>query len=425
MTAQKAFALAGLMVLAAAPGALAQSDDAVAKFYKDKQIRLIVSSEPGGGYDNYGRMFAKHMPRFIPGNPAMIVQNMPGGGGLTAANYIYNVAPKDGTVLGQVQRNVPFVAIQGQPGPQFDPTKFNWIGSMNNEVNVCVAWHTSKVKTIQDAMKMELIVGGSGPNDTEQTPAVLNNVLGTKFKIISGYPSSSAVTLAVERGEVEGICSSYSSLATRNAAWFKEKKVSILVQNSGKKHPDLPNVPLSSELAKSKEDRQLLELNDARLVVGRPFLAGPGVPVDRIKALRKAFDDMVKDKEFLADVEKAKMELAAVGGDEVQALIERVAATPKAIIDRLTEAQVYKGELVTAKVEAKATTGTIADLPNDARQIVLKLDGGKTFTAKVSGSRTKIKVAGKDGQRGDLKVGMSCGVAAPADGEEASSIECK
>jgi tripartite-type tricarboxylate transporter receptor subunit TctC len=418
-----ALALAGVLVLATAPCALAQ--DSVAKFYKDKQIRVIVSSEPGGGYDNYGRMFAKHMPRFIPGNPTMIVQNMPGGGGLTAANFIYNVAPKDGTVIGQVQRNVPFVAIQGQPGPQFDPTKFNWIGSMNNEVNVCVASTTTKVKTIQDAMKTQVIVGGSGPNDTEQTPAVLNNVLGTKFKIISGYPSSSAVTLAVERGEVEGICSSYSSLATRNAAWFKEKKVNVLVQNSGKKHPDLPNVPLSSELAKGKEDRQLLELNDARLVVGRPFLAGPGVPEDRVKALRKAFDAMIKDKEFLADVEKAKMELAAVGGDEVQELIERVAATPKAIIDRLNDAQVYKGEKAMAKVEAEQTKGTIADLPNDARKIVLKLDGGKTFTAGVSGSRTKIKVAGKDAARDALKVGMACAVAAPADGQEASSIDCK
>jgi tripartite-type tricarboxylate transporter receptor subunit TctC len=415
--------LAAGLVLATTPCALAQ--DSVAKFYKDKTIRVIVSSEPGGGYDNYGRMFAKHMPRFIPGNPTMIVQNMPGGGGLTAANYIYNVAPKDGTVIGQVQRNVPFVAIQGQPGPQFDPTKFNWIGSMNNEVNTCVALVSTNVKTIEEAKQKIVIMGGSGPNDTEQTPAVLNNVLGTKFKIISGYPSSSAVTLAVERGEVDGICSSYSSLITRNGSWFKEKKVNVLVQNSGKKHPDLAKVPLSSELAKNKEDRQLLELNDARLVVGRPFLAGPGVPEDRIKALRKAFDDMVKDKEFLADVEKAKMELAAVGGDEVQELIERVAATPKAIIDRLNDAQVYKGERLMAKVEEAGTKGTIADLPDGARKIVLKLDGGKTFTAGVSGSRTKIKIDGKDGAREALKVGMACAVAAAGDGQEASSIDCK
>ena len=425
MKKQQALALAGGLALAMAPCAMAQSDSSVAKFYKDKQIRLIVSSEPGGGYDNYGRMFAKHMSKHIPGNPTIIVQNMPGGGGLTASNYIYNVAPKDGTVLGQVQRNVPFVAIQGQPGPQFDPTKFNWIASMNNEVNVCVASTTTKVKTIQDAMKTQVIVGGSGPNDTEQTPAVLNNVIGTKFKIISGYPSSSAVTLAVERGEVEGVCSSYSSLATRNAAWFKDKKVSVLVQNTGKKHPDLANVPLASELATNKEDRQLLELNDARLVIGRPFLAPPGVPAERIKALRDAFDAMVKDKEFLADVEKVKMELAPVGGDEVQELIVRVAATPKAIIDRLNDAQVYKGERGMAKVEVDQTKGTIADLPNDARKVVLKLDGGKTFTAGVSGSRTKIKVAGKDAARDALKVGMACAVAAPADGQEASSIDCK
>ncbi len=423
MRKHEAFALAGVLALATAPCAFAQ--DSVAKFYKDKTIRVIVSSEPGGGYDNYGRMFAKHMPRFIPGNPTMIVQNMPGGGGLTAANFIYNVAPKDGTVIGQVQRNVPFVAIQGQPGPQFDPTKFNWIGSMNNEVNACVALTSTNVKTVEEAKKKVVIMGGSGPNDTEQTPAVLNNVLGTKFKIISGYPSSSAVTLAVERGEVEGICSSYSSLITRNGAWFKEKKVNVLVQNSGKKHADMPNVPLSSELATNKEDRQLLELNDARLVVGRPFLAAPDVPADRIKALRKAFDDMVKDKEFLADVEKVKMELAPVGGDEVQELIVRVAATPKAVIDRLNDAQVYKGEKVMAKVEGNATKGKVADLPDGARKIVLQLDGGKTFTAGVSGSRTKLKVAGKDAKRDDLKAGMTCAVEAPGDGQEASSIDCQ
>jgi tripartite-type tricarboxylate transporter receptor subunit TctC len=327
----------------------AGAQPSVEQFYKGKQIRLIVSSEPGGGYDNYARLVARHLGNHIPGNPSVIVQNMPGAGGLNAANNIYNIAPKDGTVIGHVQRNVPFVAIQGLPGPRFDPTKFNWLSSLNNEVNVCVAWHTAKVKSVKDALTHELIVGGSGPNDTEVTPAVLNNILGTKFKIISGYPSSSAVTLAMERGEVEGLCSSYSSIENRNRNWITEKKINFLLQNSTQKHPDLPNVPLAMEFAKSDEDRQLMELNDARLIMGRPFMAPPEVPEDRVKALRAAFSAMVKDAGFMEDAQKQSMEITPVGGDEIQALLERVAKTPKNVIERLNDAQIYKGERGRAK----------------------------------------------------------------------------
>ena len=319
------------------------------QFYKNKQIRLIVSSEPGGGYDNYARLVARHLGNHIPGDPSVIVQNMPGAGGLTAANNIYNIAAKDGTVIGHVQRNVPFMAIQGQQGPRFDPTKFNWLGSLNNEVNVCVSWHTSKVKTVQDALKTELVVGGSGPNDTEVTPALLNNILGTRFKIISGYPSSSAVTLAMERGEVEGLCSSYSSIENRNAHWLRENKINFLVQNSVRKHPDLPNVPLALEFAKSEEDRQLIELNDARLIMGRPFMAPPEVPQDRVKALRAAFSAMAKDPNFVADAKNLNLELTPVDGDDVQALLDRVAKTPKHVIERMNDAQIYKGERGRAK----------------------------------------------------------------------------
>jgi tripartite-type tricarboxylate transporter receptor subunit TctC len=312
----------------------AGAQTSVEQFYKGKQIRLIVSSEPGGGYDNYARLVARHLGNHIPGNPSVIVQNMPGAGGVNAANNIYNIAPKDGTVIGHVQRNVPFIAIQGVQGPRFDPTKFNWLSSLNNEVNVCVSWHTSKVKTVEDALKHELIVGGSGPNDTEVTPAVLNNILGTKFKIISGYPSSSAVTLAMERGEVEGLCSSYSSIENRNRNWITEKKVNFLVQNSTKKHPDLPNVPLVTDLAKTEEQKQILRLVFARQVMGRPFTAPPGVPAERVAILRKAFMDTMKDPAFLAEANKADLEVTPVSGEEIQKLVEEVYQTPKDIAER-------------------------------------------------------------------------------------------
>ena len=341
-----------LMGLALAAGVLAAAPagaQSVEQFYKGKQVRLIVSSEPGGGYDNYARLVARHLGNHIPGNPGVIVQNMPGAGGVNAANNLYNVAPKDGTVIGHVQRNVPFIALQGVQGPRYDPTKFNWLSSLNNEVNVCVSWHTSKVKSVADALKHELVVGGSGPNDTEVTPAVLNNILGTKFKIISGYPSSSSVTLAMERGEVEGLCSSYSSIENRNRHWITDKKINFLLQNSTQKHPDLASVPLAMEFAKSDEDRQLMELNDARLIMGRPFMAPPEVPEDRVKALRAAFAAMVKDAAFMEDANKQSMEITPVAGEDIQALLDRVAKTPKAVIDRLTEAQVYKGERGRAK----------------------------------------------------------------------------
>jgi tripartite-type tricarboxylate transporter receptor subunit TctC len=412
-------------VLAASP-ALAQSDP-VADFYKkNNQIRLLVGSEPGGGYDGYARLLARHLGKFIPGNPTIVVQNMPGAGGIVASNFLYNAAPKDGTAMAQVQRLVPFVQIMGEPGPQFETAKFNWLGSLASEVTVCVSWKASTdVRTFEDLKKKELIIGGSGPNDTETVPALLNNVLGTKFKLITGYPSSTAITLAMERGEVHAVCSSYSSLSTRNAHWFRDDKVNLLVQASTQKHPALPNVPLALELATNPEDKALLEFSDARLAIGRPFMLPPGVPPERVKALRTAFNQMVKDKDFLADAEKEGRELDIVGGDEMQALLERLSKTPKSLIDRLADSIKYKGPTVTAKVEEAKTEGSIAELQDGGRKVVFKLKDGKTFTAGVSGSRTKVKVAGKDGSRESLKVGQNCAFAAPADGQEASLIECK
>jgi tripartite-type tricarboxylate transporter receptor subunit TctC len=412
----------GMLVVSPAFG-----QDSVADFYKqNNSIRLIVGSEAGGGYDGYARLLARHLGRFVPGQPNIIVQNMPGAGGIVAANHIYNAAPKDGTVIGQVQRLVPFVQILGQPGPQFETAKFNWLGSLASEVTTCVAWKANtEVKTFKDLQQKELIVGGSGPNDTETVPAILNNLLGAKFRIVSGYPSSTAVTLAVERGEVQGVCSSYSSLSNRNAHWFKDNKIHVLVQASTQKHPALPHVPLALELAKSEQDKGLLELNDARLAIGRPFMLPPGVPKERIHALRTAFAKMVKDPEFLADARREKRELDVVPGDQMQALLERLSKTPKATIDRLADALKYKGPTVMAKVEEPKVQGSISELQNGGRKVMLKLKDGKSFTAKVSGSRTKLMISGQKSEREKLAVGLTCSVSSQGDGQEASAIECK
>lgn len=327
----------------------ARAQDPVADFYKkNNTIRIVVGSEAGGGYDGYSRLLARHIGKYIPGNPTIVVQNMPGAGGIVAANFLYNAAPKDGTVMAQVQRTVPFVQIIGDPGPQFENAKFNWLGSIASDVDLCVAWHTSPVKSIDDLKKRELILGGSGPNDTETDAAILNNIIGTKFKIITGYPSTTAITLAMERGEVEAFCPSYSSLSIRNADWVRDKKINILVQFAMKKHPELPDVPLSIELGSNADDKAVLELDAARMAIGRPFMLPPGVPAERVKALRTAFIALAKDQDFLADAKKESRDIDIVSGDEVQAVLERAAKAPKAYIERLKDSYKYKGPTVVA-----------------------------------------------------------------------------
>ena len=422
-SAAKTLGLSVASLVVATSPLLAQGS--VAGFYKGKKIKIIVSSSPGGGYDAYSRVLAGVMGKYIPGKPGVIVQNMPGAGGVRAANFLYNVAPKDGTVIANIQRTVPFLQIFGKKGPQFIASKFNWIGSMNNEVTICSAMKTSGIKSFEDVKNKQLIMGGSGPNDTETVPALMNNVFGTKFKIISGYPSSTAITLAMERGEVQGLCSSYGSLRSRNADWFEKKKINILVQLSTRKHPDIPNVPLALDMAKDQETKELLALNDARLEMGRPFLAPPNVPADRVAALRNAFDKSMTDKDLLRNIKSQGRGVSPVSGKDVQALIERVSKADKALIAKLNDAIVYKGVKGKAKVRLVSATGTIAEIKRGGRRIAIKAKGGKTFKAKVSGSRTKITVAGKKAKRKAFKVGMTCTIKSPANGEEATNIDCK
>lgn len=331
----------GLCAVVFAGEAAAQS---VEQFYKGKQINLVIGADVAGGYDTYGRLFARLMPKHIPGNPNMIVQIMPGAGGVVAANFLYNIAPKDGLTLGTVQRHIPEGPLTNLGGVQFDATKFHWIGSLNNEVSICVSWHTAAVKTFKDAFDKELIVGAQKQANTEQYPSLFNNILGTKFKIISGYTGGNGVLLAMERGEVEGRCSwSWSSIVVQKPDWLKEKKINLLAQIALVGHPDLPDVPLVMDFAKTDEDRQVLEFMFARNVLGRPFLAPPGVPGERVVALRAAFDAMVKDKESIAEFDKQKQELTPVGGEAIQNLMARIYATPKEIIAKADKSTEWHG----------------------------------------------------------------------------------
>ena len=316
-------AIALLFTVLAASIALTQT---VADFYRGKAIDLYINSTVGGGYDLYARIIARHIGKHIAGNPTILPRNMEGAGGMRLANWLYNVGPKDGTVIGAVARAMAFEPLLGNKSTHYDATKFNYIGSANDEVTVCVAWHTSAVKTLEDAQTMQLVVGSSGAgDDTYQYPALLNHMFGAKFKIVAGYPGGNDINLAMERGEVQGRCSiPWSTVKSTRRFWIDENKISLLLQYSLGKHADLPSVPLVMDLAKTDEQRAILKLIFGRQVMGRPFAAPPGVPKDRVDALRKAFMETMADSEFLAEAEKAKLEITPVSGDKIESLVLEV-----------------------------------------------------------------------------------------------------
>ena len=310
-----------------------------AEFYKGKNVDMMVGYSAGGGYDVYARMIARYMGKHIPGNPTVVVKNLDGAGSLRLANALYNTLPKDGTVFGTVARGAAFDPLLGNKAAQFDASKFSWIGSANDEVSVCVAWHTSGITKIEETFDKELVVGGTGPSaDTDQFPRIVNGVLGTKMKIVTGYPGGNDVSLAMERGEVQGRCGwSWSSVLSTRKDWYDSKKINVLVQMSLQKHPDLPNVPLVLDLAKTPEQKQILTLVFARQALGRPYLAPPGLPPDRLEALRKAFMDTMKDPEFLAEADKAKLEVTPLDGAKAQQIIADAYKVDPAIAKRTAE----------------------------------------------------------------------------------------
>ncbi|MFZ0421756.1 MAG: hypothetical protein WAL80_02645 [Xanthobacteraceae bacterium] len=324
--------LAAAVVAVAALGSFA-SAESPAEFYAGKTLDLEIGYSVGGGYDLYARLLARHLGAHIPGNPTVVPRNMEGAGSLRLANYLYTAAPRDGSVIGATSRGAAFDPLLDEPGAKYDASKFSWIGSANNEVSVCVALQSSGVTKFDDLLSKPLTVGSTGAaDDTYQLPAMVNAVLGTKFKIVTGYPGGNDVSLALERGEVQGRCGwSWSSIKATRPDWIASKKIVVLVQMSLSKHPDLPDVPLIMDLAKNDEQRQIFKLFCARQVMGRPFLGPPGVPADRVAALRHAFDDTVVDKAYLDDAAVGKFEINPVSGKDLEALVKEVYQTPPEI----------------------------------------------------------------------------------------------
>jgi tripartite-type tricarboxylate transporter receptor subunit TctC len=318
-----ALALVAVMTAPTPPAAAQASAD----FYRDKSLDLYIGYTVGGGYDIYARALARYLGRHIAGVPTVVPRNMDGAGSLRLANWLYAAAPRDGSAIGTISRAAPFDKLLARPGIHFDASQFSWIGSANDEVSVCVAARASGISTFAELRQKPLIVGAAGANsDDDQYPRVINGVLGTKMRVISGYPGGNEVVLAMERGEVSGRCGwSWSSLKTSQQAWLQDK-ITVLAQLAMSKHPDLPEVPLVTEFATNDEQRRILELILARQPLGRPFVGPPTMPPDRLAALQGAFMETVQDPEFLADAARLNIEIRPLSGDAAKRLVERIYA---------------------------------------------------------------------------------------------------
>ena len=330
-----AISVLGAITAAAVPAMAQQS---VEDFYKGKKIDMIIGYTPGGTYDLYARLVARHLGEYIPGKPNIVPRNMPGGGSRVAANFVYSAAPKDGTVLATADQSLSVEQAMGDDQLKIDVNKFIYIGNPNADNNTTVVWHTTGVKTIQDAMQKEVPMGATGGSTSSQYPKAMNALLGTKFKVILGYPGGNDINLAMEKGEVGGRGSnSWAAWKATRPNWLRDKQINILVQIGLEKAHDLPDVPLMMDLAKNDEDRQVLKLLSASTTIGRPIFTGPDVPAERVKALRDAFDAMVKDPVFLEAAKKERFEIDPVSGVELQKIVAEIVATPKSVVAKLAQ----------------------------------------------------------------------------------------
>jgi len=326
--------LACLAAALIAGNAKAQSPGAFA----GKTVTMYIGFGPGGGYDMWARVVAAHLGKHLPGNPTVTPENLQGGGSYRAAGFIYNVAPKDGTAIALIARDAALGPLTGEPGAQFDATRLSYLGTPATETNVCIASNTASVKTAHDLLEKELFVGDNGPGTgTHAYPLALNSILGMKFRLVGGYPSSATVFLAMERGEVQGICESLDSVNIRQPDWISSGKVSVLFQGGTKPNPTLKDVPFVVELAQKPEDKEAIEFLYAGQGIGRPFIAPPGLAPDRLKMLRDAFDTTIKDLDFIAEANLRKLTLDPESGEQLEALIKKTYATPKPIIDRIAK----------------------------------------------------------------------------------------
>ena len=338
----RALTLAFLLFGTGATNARADAAD----FYRGKTLRIQVGYGTGAGYDVYARLLGRHIGRHLPGQPGVIIQNMPGAGSPTMTNYLYNVAPRDGSAIGLPARGLFIEPLFGNENAKFEARKYSWIGSISRDVATCFTWYTSGIATIQDTMSREVLVGSSSvASSSHQFPLVLNALLGTRFKPLLGYVDSAGVGLAMERGELEGYCSfTWASIKSARPKWIEQKQINILLQLTMTKHRELADVPVVMDLARDDATRQAFALVLADQEMGRPVAAPPDVPAERVNALRQAFDATMKDPEFLADAARMTIEIDPIDARAVEQVLERVYATPQSVIDRVKNIYADRGQ---------------------------------------------------------------------------------
>lgn len=398
----------------------------VADFYKGGRIEYLVGSGAGGGYDLYARSLSRHMGKHLPGNPTIVIKNLPGGGGIRASNLMYNVSPRDGSVIGTVSRAMITTPLTGQQAAKFNASKFTWIGSVNKEDSFCISWKTAKVKTWTQLQDQALVVGTPAQGSSAYTwPVMLRNLFGAKFELIAGYPDATSISLAMERGEVDAVCPSITAIEATHPEWIKNGSINPIVVIGLKRAASLPNVPSVIDLASTDEQRQILKLILGPQFAGRPVLGPPEIPADRVTALRNAFDATVADPVYLGDMQKSGLEVNAATGNEVETLVNDIYAAPKSMIERMQQVTVkpsdMKESIRVSPVEK--VNATLSSVEDGGRAIVLDVEG-KSSKATLSGSRTKIVVKGKDATRAALAPGMKCLVTYQGDNTEAKDVQC-
>jgi tripartite-type tricarboxylate transporter receptor subunit TctC len=336
MMARRLLAFVSGLLLAGLPPAAPLAADPVAEFYRGRTITLIVSQSTGGDYDARARLLARHLDRHVPGNPRLIVQNMPGAGGMRAASYVYNIAPRDGSVIGMPDQLAPLSQAFGEKGVEFDCTRMSYLANTSSSPIVMVSWHTSPVKRFEDLLKEELVIGGTGASSASVLmPLMVNSLIGTRFRPIPGYPGGNEIYLAMEKGEVAGRATqSWSGWKAQKPDWIAQKRINLLVQTGSRRHPELPDVPLLVDFARTAEDRQILEIYLAPVEIARPFLVGPDVPAERVAALRRAFDAAMADPILLSEAERSRIEIEPMRGEDVQTIVERIVRAPPSVLAR-------------------------------------------------------------------------------------------
>lgn len=400
--------------------------DELSDFYSGNRVTIIVPTSAGGGYDLPARVLARHIGRHIPGNPTIVVQNMPGAGGKRAINHVHNAAPRDGTIISAAHSFIAFDPLfEGTATKaKFDPKAFNWLGSVMKTTSVGVAWHTSGVASHQDLYSKDLVVGGVGVSTPMVThPNLLRGLLGMRFKVVVGYLSGSEVDLAMERGEVQGrIDYTWFGLKEGRPDWLKDKKINILFQMGLSKAHDLPDVPLALDFARNDEDRRILETVFLSYEFGRPFITTPVLPADRLRALRTAFMATMSDPEFKTEAVRSKLEVNPVQPERLSELVDRAYQMPASLIARINALQNPPGNVT--KVTFKTVRAKLGEPLKKGRRTISLLGDGRQETIIIHPSQTKVSISGNEASASDLKPGATCAISYLGDKTTAAAVSC-